>query len=111
MSVNSKVRGVAKRVRLGVLGVVLLALGLFAGGHVAEIAAQEVETTTPIKHLIFLMQENHSFDNYFGTYPGAEGFPPDTCVPVDPFDPDNTECIAPFPAGSNTDVQMDDPDH
>ena len=28
---------------------------------------------TPIKHLIFIVQENHSFDNYFGTYPGANG--------------------------------------
>ncbi|MDA4130110.1 MAG: hypothetical protein OK457_05030 [Thaumarchaeota archaeon] len=24
-----------------------------------------------IQHLIFIIQENHSFDNYFGTYPGA----------------------------------------
>ena len=29
------------------------------------------------------MQENHSFDNYFGTYPGADGPPADTCMPVD----------------------------
>jgi phospholipase C len=28
---------------------------------------------TPIQHLIFIVQENHSFDNYFGTYPGAKG--------------------------------------
>ena len=28
---------------------------------------------TPIQHLIFIVQENHSFDNYFGTYPGANG--------------------------------------
>ncbi len=25
----------------------------------------------PLKHIIFILQENHSFDNYFGTYPGA----------------------------------------
>ena len=30
---------------------------------------------------MFLMQENHSFDNYFGTFPGADGFPEGTCVP------------------------------
>jgi phospholipase C len=30
-------------------------------------------TTTPIQHLIVIMQENHSFDNYFGTYPTANG--------------------------------------
>jgi phospholipase C len=31
--------------------------------------------TSKIQHLIFVIQENHSFDNYFGTYPGANGFP------------------------------------
>ena len=28
-------------------------------------------TTTPIKHLVVLFDENHSFDHYFGTYPYA----------------------------------------
>ena len=28
---------------------------------------------SPIKHVIFLVKENRSFDHYFGTYPGAEG--------------------------------------
>jgi len=28
-----------------------------------------------IEHFIFIMQENRSFDSYFGTYPGAEGLP------------------------------------
>lgn len=27
------------------------------------------DTTTPIKHVIIIIQENHSFDNLFGTYP------------------------------------------
>jgi phospholipase C len=29
----------------------------------------------PIEHFIFIIQENHSFDNYFGSYPGANGIP------------------------------------
>jgi len=29
----------------------------------------------PINHFIYIIQENHSFDNYFGTYPGANGIP------------------------------------
>jgi hypothetical protein len=29
-------------------------------------------TTTPIKHLVVIFQENVSFDYYFGTYPGAQ---------------------------------------
>src|SRR5579872_7099412 len=26
-----------------------------------------------IQHIVFLIKENRSFDNYFGTFPGAEG--------------------------------------
>jgi len=29
------------------------------------------DTTTPIKHLVVIFQENVSFDHYFGTYPNA----------------------------------------
>ena len=28
-----------------------------------------------IKHVIVVMQENRSFDSYFGTFPGADGIP------------------------------------
>jgi phospholipase C len=27
----------------------------------------------PIKHVVVFVKENHTFDNYFGTFPGAEG--------------------------------------
>jgi len=33
-----------------------------------------------VKHLVFLMQENRSFDHYFGTYPGARGFADPTAI-------------------------------
>jgi phospholipase C len=39
-----------------------------------------------------IMQENRSFDSYFGTYPGADGLPADVCVP----DPANGGCVRPF---------------
>ena len=42
---------------------------------------QAVRTTTPIRHFIFLMQGGRTFDNYFGTYPGAYGLPAGTCQP------------------------------
>jgi phospholipase C len=38
-------------------------------------------TATPIEHFVTLMQENHTFDNYFGTYPEADGLPDGTCMP------------------------------
>ncbi|HEY8756281.1 MAG TPA: alkaline phosphatase family protein [Candidatus Dormibacteraeota bacterium] len=50
-----------------------------------------------IKHIIVIMQENRSFDQYFGTYPGADGFPAQgghftTCVP----DRATHSCFYPF---------------
>jgi phospholipase C len=33
------------------------------------------ESPGRIEHVIVLMQENHSFDNYFGTFPRADGLP------------------------------------
>jgi len=51
----------------------------------------------PIKHVIVIMQENRSFDSYFGTFPGANGIPmkngvPTVCVP----DPAHSTCQAPY---------------
>jgi phospholipase C len=45
-----------------------------------------------IRHVVIIMQENRSFDSYFGTYPGADGIPAGVCVP----DPMNGGCVAPF---------------
>jgi phospholipase C len=54
--------------------------------------------------LIFIVQENRSFDQYFGTYPGADGIPmkhgkPSVCIP-DPVL--NNKCLPPY---HSTDVQ------
>jgi phospholipase C len=50
-----------------------------------------------ITHVIVIMQENRSFDHYFGTYPGPAGIPmkdgrPTVCVP----DPVLDRCVRPF---------------
>jgi phospholipase C len=37
---------------------------------------------TKIRHVIMIMQENRSFDQYFGTYPGADGIPRQNGTPV-----------------------------
>ena len=62
---------------------------------------------TPIKHLVLLMQANHSFDNYFGTYPGAYGIPRGTCQPLSLAHPGGG-CAAPYHLG---DVTVPDLDH
>ena len=50
-----------------------------------------------IKHVVVIMQENRSFDSFFGTYPGADGIPmqngvPAVCLP----DPQTGRCVRPF---------------
>ena len=50
-----------------------------------------------IRHVVVIMQENRSFDSYFGTFPGADGIPmrngvPTVCVP----DPALGHCVRPF---------------
>ena len=60
-------------------------------------AAPALQGIHKIQHVIIIMQENRSFDMYFGIYPGADGIPmkrgvPTVCVP----DPLTHKCVAPF---------------
>ncbi|HET7643591.1 MAG TPA: hypothetical protein VFK40_08795, partial [Nitrososphaeraceae archaeon] len=43
--------------------------------------------TTPIEHIIIISQGRRSFDNYFGTFEGANGFPKNLSIPINPFEP------------------------
>ena len=61
----------------------------------------QAQATTPIQHIIVLMQESHSFDNYFGTYPGADGIPLDACLPIDPASGPKSACVEPFHLAQN----------
>jgi phospholipase C len=45
-----------------------------------------------IRHVVVIMQENRSFDSYFGTYPGADGIPKGVCIP----DPLRGGCRRPY---------------
>ncbi len=78
-------------------------VGLFALTAQTPAGTQRKPVKAPgsihkIKHVIVIMQENRSFDHYFGTYPGADGFPrtPDGefagCVP----DPAKGVCQRPY---------------
>jgi phospholipase C len=58
-----------------------------------------------IKHVVIIMQENRSFESYFGTYPGVDGIPMKNgravvCVP----DPASGHCVRPY-------HETDDVDH
>jgi phospholipase C len=71
----------------------LLAAALLAAPALAAAAGgADARTKTPIRHFITLMQENHTFDNYFGTYPGADGIPKGVCMKA----PSGHPCIRPF---------------
>ncbi len=77
----------------------LPALGATATTTTTTTARTNTAARTPIKHFVTLLQENHSFDNYFGTYPGANGIPPNVCMPEDPVHP-SAGCVKPHAIGS-----------
>jgi phospholipase C len=78
-------------------GVVALVGGLpFREGHPHAHAAS-LAGIHKIRHVVVVMQENRSFDSYFGTYPGADGLPRrdgafTVCVP----DPKRGICQRPY---------------
>jgi phospholipase C len=63
------------------------------GSPRSESAPEASPGMKKIKHVIWIIQENRSFDNYFGTFPGADGPPPSTCLPVLPG---AKRCVKPF---------------
>src|SRR3990172_9695125 len=84
------------RFRLLPLTLVLCGLALAYPGSppsVAADAASATDLSQRIDHIIVVVEENHTFDSYFGTYPGANGtyavdsFPldPATGTPVEPI--------------------------
>ncbi len=46
---------------------------VFSCGVAAQQSAPPAGDMTVIQHVVFIMKENRSFDEYFGTYPGANG--------------------------------------
>jgi phospholipase C len=81
--------------------------GCGAAGQPGAIVAGAASPPTPvhvsdigihkIRHVVMIVQENRSFDSYFGTYPGADGIPSvdghfTVCLP----DPATGGCDRPF---------------
>ncbi len=81
-----------------------LSASLVFGPFIQAQAASQPDSSqppTPIQHLVVLLQENHTFDNYFGTYPGADGLPAGTKMPVDPKNP-GAGYVTPWHIGNST---------
>jgi phospholipase C len=92
--------------RCGLITTLVVGTALLAA-QPASAALNEPKTKTPIEHFLFLMQENHSFDNYFGTYPGANGIPKGTCMPRDPTSKKDRDCVKPFRLGNRPVVDLE----
>ncbi len=61
-------------------GIVIVAIAIAVRAEAPPVstpepAAAPVKVEMPIKHFIYIIQENITFDHYFGTYPGADGIP------------------------------------
>ncbi len=89
-----------RRRLIAILLALFIGLGQFGWVEAAP-GPTTSQTKTPIQHLVVLLQENHTFDNYFGTYPGADGLPANTSMPVDPKNP-NGQSIQPWHIGNST---------
>jgi phospholipase C len=85
-------------------GIMLALLAVTAGGSVsASTGARRPGVSHQgihkIRHVVVIMQENRSFDSYFGTYPGADGIPRGVCMP-DPLG----GCLRPYHDPADRDV-------
>ncbi|HEY3186522.1 MAG TPA: alkaline phosphatase family protein, partial [Solirubrobacteraceae bacterium] len=87
---------------------IALLAGAAACAAPAAAAAAPPKPVTPIHHLVVLMQANHSFDNYFGTYPGADGTPKGTCQPLS-LTRRAAGCVRPFHLGDRPVPDLDHP--
>ncbi len=87
-----------RRRLVSLVGIALAAAGL-AGAAVA--APKPPTARSPIKHFLVLMQANHSYDNYFGTYDRGDGIPAGVCMPRFIGRP-AAGCVRPFSLGSRS---------
>jgi phospholipase C len=78
------------------LGALAASFGAPTKGSSATRRASTSRGIEKIKHVIVIMQENRSFDSYFGTFPGADGIPRGVCV----HDP-RGGCVRPYHDGSD----------
>ena len=88
--------------------VLVVGLGLSLGVTTATPTMAQKPTKTPIQHFVVLMEEDRSFDSLFGSYPGVNGIPTETCVP---FGPAPNECAKPYIPDDRTVRKLDKAAH
>ena len=72
-------------------------LPIVQGSSMAQNQPSSSQGIHKIKHVIIIMQENRSFDSYFGTFPGADGLPTkDGAFTVCNPDPRTGQCVGPY---------------
>src|SRR5260370_6893988 len=99
--------GRVKRSRLlAAGGVPLLAATAAVSSVVAPSGAVSARVpNVPVTHVIEIMIENHSFDNLFGQFPGADGIPANTSLLNPNADFDSPPDVPPaWPARNQADL-------
>jgi phospholipase C len=97
----------------------LLAFGLIVvffscnQSNASEILREEHKNnaTTPIKHIVVIIQGGRSFDHYFGTFPKADGYPNEIKIPVDPINKTDSSFIEPFHIEEEENDEIDELEH
>ena len=70
---------------------------ILPGSVLAQNQSPSSQGIHKIKHVIIIMQENRSFDSYFGTFPGVDGLPTkDGAFTVCNPDPRIGQCMGPY---------------
>jgi phospholipase C len=82
-------------------------LAVLVAAALAAPASAVGAARTPIEHFVVLMQENRSFDNYFGTFPGADGIPHGACMPAT-SNRSRAGCVRPFHLGGRAAPDLSD---
>ena len=67
--------------RLAAFALAIVAGGWAPSGAAVRPAAHRPGAPAPIQHVIEIMLENHTFDNLFGHFPGADGVPQGATLP------------------------------
>src|SRR5437667_1216994 len=101
-------RGYIAVALLTIVGVVAWRLVPAALSHASTGTPRNGTATTPINHVVVIMMENHTFDNMFGRFPGANGVTnlPRAGNPTEDFNHDGPSLFAAMDGGNMDEFPM-----